>query len=531
MVSYGAWSSEVSASTLAATIPVPPVGVPTFAQRTHTVSATASGSGSGTDASPWTLKQAMANATPGMIIGVKTGIYVGTDPLPGEPLHDGNPYSDTPGVGASERRTRGGFEITRSGTAASPIYFVAEVLASLSTDIAKYSWIRSGATLVGRGWPSIAIKAKYVEVIGFYISDRDCEDSYSADDSGRIVIWGPTYTNIAVRYCRFFTTTKHQNYQWTWPHPTLPPITNNDSSLRLEACSYITESDNYFEQDWTKYVNNQTHQTHYQAFYITIEYNYFKNGTNAVFQKRGFGAGGVTGQPMKGVRFRHNVCEGVAASIYITGLRDDGPSETDRSHYYGNLFLYPRTEVVKMGVDNVTEFPHGGLRLFNNTIIHQDTAGYGVMDLASVSHESLYNNPYAPPDRANAWYNNIVSVAKAYANLGYNAHDGDLCDGAWWKAFMKSQNNCYEGIAAMWISGASNSLPLSTYTWAQLVAAGCETNSIAGPALMLDANGRLLAGSPCINAGKDLLGTYGPVNGTIDAGCYAGGKVPGIRSQ
>jgi hypothetical protein len=117
--------------------PEPPAyTVVTYADRTKTVTAAAAGGGSGTDGSPWTLAEAMANAVAGDIVGVGAGVYVG---------------SQTAGDDGAKRYSPA-WRSANSGSEVSPIYFVAQNFAALTdTDVSD---LRSGATTSGDGWPA-----------------------------------------------------------------------------------------------------------------------------------------------------------------------------------------------------------------------------------------------------------------------------------------------------------------------------------------------------------------------------------------
>src|SRR5690606_12982988 len=110
----------------------------------------ATGSGNGTDQQPWSLSQALQLAQPGMVIGVRAGTYIGQ-----AQTADSNALRYTPA-----------FRSARSGTAAAPIHLVAEHPAAL--DFGPRSELRSGATVVGAGWPAFGnYQRDHVWWIGF----------------------------------------------------------------------------------------------------------------------------------------------------------------------------------------------------------------------------------------------------------------------------------------------------------------------------------------------------------------------------
>jgi hypothetical protein len=267
------------------------------------------------------------------------------------------------------------------------------------------------------------------------------------------------------------------------------------------------------------------HTLHYRAYYITVENNHFYRGTNAVFQKRGFWAG----TPLKGIRCRFNLIERVSAGVHIAGVRNEGPDERDRNHYYCNVFLDCSAEIVRVSTDNFTHLCHDDIQVYNNVIANNPGSAYGAVDIQPIAHGSLYNNEFSPADRNNKWFNNItVGTFGLYGHLGYGSHGGDTVDVAWWQAFFKSSRNLYQSISAMW---RGTTEPLLSATWEDLQAGGGEAGSLRNVNPLLDGDWKPQPGSPAIGLGRDLLGTFGPVDGVIDAGCYpTGTEVIGIRN-
>ena len=183
MADVSDWSIEVSGSTSPLEPPIPPpdVELPTFAERTHTVSASATGGGSGTDASPWTLAEACANCQPGMVIGLRKGVYVGT------PTYTWYIPSFSP---------------ANSGTEAYPIYFVAEHSAALpSTAPDRLTEIKSGGEGTHETNPAFGVKSgvDYCNWIGVY-TDGSHPNNDDAKETGHVTVWGAQYCGLY--YCR-----------------------------------------------------------------------------------------------------------------------------------------------------------------------------------------------------------------------------------------------------------------------------------------------------------------------------------------
>jgi hypothetical protein len=288
---------------------------------------------------------------------------------------------------------------------------------------------------VGRGWGSFSFHAPYIHLIGFYISDVGCENSNAGDDSGRVVLWNGEAHHCSIRYCRFLTSTKHNEYQTTYPGG---GAGNNDAGVRFETAHDVVLSDCYFEQQWDNYRNNQVHTLHYRAYYITVENNHFYRGTNAVFQKRGF----WSGTPLKGIRCRFNLIERVSAGVHIAGVRNEGPDERDRNHYYCNVFLDCSAEIVRISTDNFTHLCHDDIQVYNNVIANNPGTSYGAIDIQPIAHGSLYNNEFSPADRNNKWFNNITVGTLA-------------CTGIWGMGRM-------EVIQLTWLGGRRSLSPAAT---------------------------------------------------------------------
>jgi len=508
MADFSEWSPEISGTTSPPQAP-PPEGVPSFADRTHTVSASATGGGTGTDANPWTLAEACQFCQPGMIIGLRAGVYIGTDPLPGEPPE-------------TERARLGGFNLTTSGTAEERIYFVAENFAALETDTARMSWIRSGATLVGRGWVAVSIRASYVSLIGIYYSDVGVNDSHAKIQSGRIFVTGGDNTDVHIAYCRFYKGSTHSDWEKAQGLKT-----DNDGSIRIERSPRVFITDCHFEATWQGYVVNSPHILIYYASYTFINNNYFSRGNTCVFAKRGFWGDNLTASPLI-IRFNNNHTKSVSEQLRYAGIRDEAiatGNEDDRNWIYCNVFEAPKEGGPTFGSDNFTYLCHNGIRIFNNVVGGVTTIDYGSMDWGPVSGFSLYDNAYSPPDRNNMSFNNIFLQTLAYYKPG-NPNSSEPRDLAWVNAFFKTQRNLVEGYTQLFRGRP----PLDTATWADLQASGGETDSLQGVSPNLDADFRPQTGSPAIGLGRDLLGAFGPVNGVVDAGCYpTGDEVIGIR--
>ena len=524
MADFSEWSPEASATTSSPPVEPPPeTDLPTFADRTHTVSASATGGGTGTDASPWTLTEACQYAQPGMIIGVRTGVYVGLDPAPGYPLHDGNPETNTPG----DRKVKGGFTLYTSGTASQRIYLIAENFASLETDTNRMCWIRSGATVLACGWAGMSIRGSYITVAGFYFSDVGQSNDMAGNDSGRLLVWGD-FRHVEIRYCRFFKDPKHYIYQISnWNRKG-----NNDGSVRIEAGDGpVLIADNFFEGDWDSNHNNSPHILYYQSSNIIVEHNEFHRGNCSVFLKRGFlQPSGQFSRPLI-TRIRYNLSRGVSKALYICGIRDEDPggdNEDVRNWFYCNVFKDTKADIISIGSDNAAAACHNAMRIFNNVFYGTTDPAYAVFDTETLGGLGFRANPWSPWPRDNMVFNNITLPGRVYGSRRYSSGEDQPIDAQFWHDFWQFERNILQSANQIW--KAEGHEPLNSATLTDMQAVGGELNSLFGVDPLLDSEHKPLPGSPAIGLGRDRLGAFGPVDGVVNAGCYpTGTEVIGIR--
>lgn len=133
---------------------------------THYVTPTASGSGDGSMANPWSLTQAMAQAVSGNVVRVGPGIYTAPP--------SGNRYTPA-------------FNPANSGTPTAPIVFVAEHPAVYSALDAR-SELRNTSVATDGGSPTFGTNGGRHDVIwdGFYVDEAH---AHSAADTGPVVVW------------------------------------------------------------------------------------------------------------------------------------------------------------------------------------------------------------------------------------------------------------------------------------------------------------------------------------------------------
>lgn len=528
MTSYGAWSSEVAASTLAATIPVPPAGVPTFAQRTRTVSATADGFGTGTDASPWTLKQALEQCQPGMIIGLRAGVYIGQRAM-------GYTSED------SGQSRQVAWHPRNSGTASQRIVFVAEHMASDTTNAALYTDLRSGATQAAYGWPVFGQmgfltrpQTDYIDWIGIYSNEDDANNQLwgggaqasNGNAEGETTIagcWGRG------NHCRFLRCRLIRNGNIEAAGRGF----DNKSMFRFENCDDVEVADCYFQIKNAQQSVNNTFFTLYACTNIVAHHSYMTTTAG-----KGFGfhikGGHTRGVNFRGLKFYNNRVENITFPTRVSGQILETPEEANL-HVWGNLFIGGRSSFTWTTIDKDTH-PDGGyvvngLRYYNNTIVNMTRDGESSgFELEGQQQALPQFNP-----RNNEFFNNIVYNCTQYMMTNYSTKSPAGLD--YISDFVKTNRNCVFGFSKLFRgSGGAGDAAIDGATWASWQAVDyqgrvSDDNSInTDPLFAETVNYTLSAGSPCKTLGRDIYGRYGSVGATIPAGCWVlPGDVVGIR--
>ena len=346
-------ASSASATPLVSMSPTPPVGdLPTFADRTHLVTATAPGGGNGTEGSPWTLKEACEQCAPGMIIGVSAGVYVGTKAM-GYVGEDGGPEREA------------AFHPRNTGTEEQPIYFVAEYPAAKTLVQEQYSDLRSGATVLGEGWPVFGClgynsrpKADYIHWIGMYSDDRAPNNKLWGGEATISGCWGRgNYSSF--RLCRLIRGNELESIGKDY---------DNKSHFRIDHATYTTFADNHLSIVDCQQAMNNTCWTVYQCSFMTINNNTCVSNTDEPMCIN-IKAGVSRGRPIEGIRFFNNRVENFAFTIHCTGATKETAGEYYRSHFYGNLAIGAKTFFAWNKNDDYG-WSANGLRLFNNTIVN-----------------------------------------------------------------------------------------------------------------------------------------------------------------
>src|SRR5688572_8482003 len=178
---------------------------------THWVSATATGSGNGTQQNPYTLAQALQLAQPGWKVSCGPGEYTGVN---------------------KQQRLTPSFRISANGTESNPIIFFAQNYAALNTT--GRSILRHNGTEQGYGCPVLALETGH-HWYGFYITESLAP---TTPDTGPVMCTGK-YNRIS--YFRI------DRGPTTWPQARSD---NNHAAIRFEGqngCQHNVVSDCWIE--------------------------------------------------------------------------------------------------------------------------------------------------------------------------------------------------------------------------------------------------------------------------------------------
>ena len=444
-----------------------PVSIPKFSQRNKTVSPDASGGGNGSDESPWTLNEAMKYAQAGDTVGIRAGLYVGSN-----------------NVTESQARYSPAFKPANSGTEDAPIIFVAEYQASkVSTG---YTEIRSGATETGSGWPAFGILSKeYVYWVGIYSTEK-ASDNKGVADSGPCTVWSSKGSKILG--CRI----KGEAVDYI----------DNHSAIRLETSTELTISDNDlsgFNQNSVNSVN-QTGITTYYVTFTAIEHNTIHNCGSAIQLKGG---------EHYGLYIRFNVFyENLFSTIRAHGFAK-GPNN-ERSRIYQNLFFNNQIELELTSSGSIGVLGVEAMDFFNNSVyVENGSLGYSfllITDGIEQHDNRIFNNAIYTNGRASYYMNESNSYsAEIFAD------------------YVQTDMNCYFSANSFGKgTSSSNWSNINMTDWQSLT--GQDKNSILSDPLFTDLSAtglKLDQESPCFNAGKDkgqLLGTDS--DAAINIGAY-----------
>ena len=461
----GLWRSNVLYGLIG-----PPV--PAYSDRTKLVTAGAAGGGDGSEVSPWTLAEAMANAVAGDIVGIQAGIYTGT------------------GVSTGGRSTPV-FQPANSGTALNPITFVAENEALTSTS--GFTDIRSGlsypATPATDLQPAFGGNGEdYIHWVGIYSSNFDLDNAQRAD-SGICTIWNGV--GCKVLRCKLLADSA-RTVNWA---------DNNFSGVRLENTSGIEIAENLIDGFSISGGGvNMSGVISYKSENSNIHNNTIVDCGNALQYKASFGTYNNSGlQAYKnlvvdcGQFLRVHALHGGISNIYNNGL-------------LGTPILMSSNTAE--GVLTQTN-----IRVFNNTLsgdFERTVAG-----LVFISIDWVGQGIGTPSGIE--LFNNIIASCNYYAGSKYiTGNSSDVLTD-----YANYDHNCqYNNTIVIGIADASS------LNWAQWQALSEDVNSITSdPMFVSPSDFHLQAGSPSLTAGKDVHNFYGGgIGSTIPQGAYVTGS-------
>ena len=290
---------------------------------THFVTADADGSGDGSEGSPWTLEQAMAEAQPGNVVLVGPGVYT------------------APGSG---ERYAPSWNPAQSGTSDAPIVFCAEYPAVHNA--ANRSELRNDGT--SDGGPTFGtLDREWIVWDGFYVNEAMAP---SRPDTGPVVVWGSR--NVTIARCVVEATTIERG--------------DNHNAIRLEAVENVRIVDNrlFGVHESTRPSRNHAAIMTYDASFVTIEHNEIFDCDAAMYLKGDHEGDGLPNGAFT-VRYNH-VHDIIAHGVTLLGVTLVGSEPTVVSH---NLF-----EGVGIGVllNAVGEGHPASARVHHNTIVDSE---------------------------------------------------------------------------------------------------------------------------------------------------------------
>lgn len=453
---------------------------------THWVSASATGSGNGTQQDPYTLAQALQLAQPGWRVCCGPGEYMG--------VNKNHPWDAS-------------FQILANGTENNPIIFFAQNYAALNTT--GRSTLRHNGTQQGYGSPVLGLDTGH-HWYGFYITES-LAPTYP--DTGPVVCGGK-YNRIS--YFRI------DRGPVTWPEAN---TSNNHAAIRFEGvgCQNNLVSDCWIEnysrenatrseqgiQLFSKPGSNVTTSTGL----ITIENCFFDNVETALTSK----GAGVDRWILGGIIFRRNLVRGSTFWNTVGAVNFmDTSGELGRNQVYQNIQVGGNYHVL---CRNQAGYQIRDIDVINNTLINATMNG---------EMEGIHPAYGGAGTTGSGWrtHNNIKTGTAPLFNFPKTQSD----------AAVQSRSHNLSFGHSRW--GYVHSRGTGTQSLAEWQAAtefddfSLESDPQFVSSVWGDANlGKLQQASPARNAAIDLLNLNGGgTSATCHMGAYSNDNVViGIR--
>jgi hypothetical protein len=449
-------------------------GVPLSA--THWVSASATGSGNGTQQNPYTLAQALQLAQPGWRVSCGPGEYMGVN---------------------TNARFDPSFKILANGTESNPIIFFAQNYAALNTT--GRSILRHNGTQQGYGCPVLGLETGH-HWYGFYITESLAP---TTPDTGPIVCSGK-YNRIS--YFRI------DRGPTTWPQARAD---NNHAAIRFEGMNGVQHNlvsdcwiENYSrenafrsEQGIQLFSPNGSNITT-STGRITIENCYFDNVETALTSKGAGSSRWILG----GIIFRRNLVRGSRSATVVGAVNFmDTSGELGRNQVYQNIQVGGNFHVICM---QQAGYPIRDVDVINNTLI--DCVAIG-------EQEGIHTARGGAGTIGSGWriHNNIKTGTAPLFNFAFDGQSD---------AAVQSRSHNLSFGHSRW--GYVDSRGTGTQSLAQWQAAtsfddfSLQADPMLVSAVWNNANlGKLQTASPARNAAVDLLNLNG---GGTTATCHMG---------
>jgi hypothetical protein len=445
---------------------------------THWVSASATGSGNGTQENPYTLAQALQLAQPGWRVSCGPGEYVGVN---------------------TNTRFDASFRILANGTESNPITFFAQNYAALNTT--GRSTLRHNGTQQGYGCPVLALDTGH-HWYGFYITESLAP---THPDTGPVVCSGKYNIISYFRIDRGPTTWPLFNGQKE----------NNHAAIRFEGqngCQNNLVSDcwieNYSRQNafgseqGIQLFSPQGSNVTTSTGRITIENCYFDNVETALTSK----GAGATRPILGGIVFRRNLVRGSVFADVVGAVNFmDTSGELGRNQVYQNIQVGGNFHVICM---QQAGYPIRDIDVINNTLINSVKIG---------EREGIHTATPMAGTSGSGWriHNNVKTGNAPLFNFAFEGQSD---------AAVQSRSHNLSFGHSRW--GYVDSRGTGTQTLAQWQAAtafddfSLESNPLLTSSVWNNPDlGRLQPTSPARNAAVDLLDLNG---GGTSAACHIG---------